>query len=61
MITPEEPIFAYYPTRLPHSSFIPTSDSPAWESGNRLAKDDKYFTDMVEYMDKLAGRVLGKL
>jgi arylsulfatase A-like enzyme len=57
----EEPFFIYYAEHLPHFYFTPTPDSPAWESENRLARDDKYFTDMVEYMDKLVGRIVGKL
>jgi arylsulfatase A-like enzyme len=57
----EEPFFIYYPMHLPHFYFEPTPDSDVWESGNRHERDDKYFTDMVEYMDKLVGRIVGKL
>lgn len=49
----EELFFIYYPMHLPHFYFEPTPDSDVWESGNRHERDDKYFTDMVEYMDKL--------
>ncbi|MGM0486012.1 MAG: sulfatase-like hydrolase/transferase [Planctomycetota bacterium] len=58
----DEPFFVYYPMALTHFPFKPTPDSDAWESGNRHEDDwRKYMPDMVAYMDKLVGRIVGKL
>jgi arylsulfatase A-like enzyme len=55
------PFFAYYPMILPHDPFMPTPDSPEWTDGDRQARDPRFFGDMVTYMDKLVGRITGKL
>ena len=49
--------FLYYPMVLPHFPFVPTPDSPAWKEGNHKA-DNKYFVDMVNYMDKMVGNLV---
>lgn len=58
----DEPFFVYYPMALTHDPFNPTPRSADWAEGDRLANDpDKYFGDMVEYMDHCIGRVVDKL
>ncbi|MFP4366380.1 MAG: sulfatase-like hydrolase/transferase [Bacteroidales bacterium] len=65
----DEPFFVYYPMILPHWPFEPTPDSPDWDPAARREDseeqpgrgDEKYFGDMVEYTDKLVGKVIGKL
>ncbi|MEM9018590.1 MAG: sulfatase-like hydrolase/transferase, partial [Verrucomicrobiota bacterium] len=58
----EKPFFAYYSMALPHNPFEPTPDSPEW--GNRelrRVEETRYYKDMVEYTDKLLGRLVGKI
>ncbi|NNM06412.1 MAG: sulfatase-like hydrolase/transferase, partial [Gemmatimonadetes bacterium] len=55
------PFFAYYPMILPHNPFVPTPDSPEWVTGDRSQADPQFFADMVEYVDKLVGRITQKL
>jgi arylsulfatase A len=58
----DEPFFAYYPMALTHFPFKPTPDSPAWNSGDRHEENwKKYFLDMVTYMDKIVGTLVGRL
>ncbi len=58
----DEPSFVYYPMALPHWPVNPTPDSADWsDPKKRLAEDDKYFADMVTYMDKLVGRLVDGL
>ena len=58
----EEPFFVYYPMALTHGPFNPTPDSDDWLNGNRFESNpDKYFGNMVEYMDKLIGLIDAKL
>lgn len=58
----DKPFFIYYPMLLVHAPFQPTPDSPEWESPERRSeKDSKYFKDMVEYSDKIAGKIIQKL
>jgi len=58
----DEPFFVYYPMALTHGPFNPTPDSPEWNTGDRFESNaDKYFGDMVAYMDKLIGRIDAKL
>lgn len=54
----ERPFLLYYPMALTHDPFCPTPDSADWATGDRNAKDTKYFKDMVEYMDKIVGRLV---
>jgi len=58
----DKPFFVYYPMLLVHSPFQPTPDSPEWETpANRSKNDNKYFKDMVEYTDKIVGKITEKL
>jgi arylsulfatase A-like enzyme len=55
----DKPFFLYYPM-LPHDPHVPTPDSEDWET-DRYKKDDRFFADMVRYMDKNVGKVADKL
>ncbi|MDA1120192.1 MAG: sulfatase-like hydrolase/transferase [Bacteroidetes bacterium] len=58
----EKPFFIYYPMVLVHDPFVPTPDSEEWSNESmRYEKDTSYFNDMVEYADKLVGRIVAKL
>ncbi|MDB4614543.1 sulfatase-like hydrolase/transferase [bacterium] len=64
----EQPFFAYYPMVLVHNPFCPTPDSigdgPKTQAGNKLgkgpAKKKENFQAMVNYMDKIVGRIVAK-
>ncbi len=54
------PFLLYYPMALTHAPFVPTPDSADWdERGDK--PNNKYFADMVAYMDKVVGRIVKKL
>jgi len=53
------PFLLYFPMAIVHSPFEPTPDSEDW--GKKTKKNTKYFADMVAYMDKIVGRIVGKL
>ena len=54
-----KPFFVYYPMALPHWPMVPTPDSPEWKDpSRRLEEDIKYYKPMVEYMDKLIGKLV---
>lgn len=58
------PFFLYYPMLLTHAPYQPTPDSAAWDPkaiGEEVGRNPKHFGDMVEYMDKLVGRLLARL
>jgi len=58
------PFFIYYPMILTHAPYQPTPDSDTWDPkaiGERVNRDEKHFGHMVEYMDKLIGKVVAKL
>ena len=57
----EEPFFCYYPMVLVHDPFVPTPDSPEWNTDQRKKKNKRFFADMVAYADKLVGKILQKL
>lgn len=58
----DKPFFVYYPMLLVHAPFQPTPDSPEWTSlETRTQRDNKYFKDMVEYSDKVVGKISDKL
>lgn len=57
----KQPFLAYYPMLVTHGAFQPTPDSPEWKTGNRHQKNDRFFKDMVEYMDVEVGKVLHTL
>ena len=59
----ESPFFVYYPMVLTHCPFVSTPDSEEWSpmrsptyKGNAV-----HFPDMIEYTDKLVGRILKQL
>ena len=52
-------MFVYYPMALPHWPMVATPDSDDWaDPDRRLVPDERYFKDMVAYMDKLVGRLV---
>ncbi|MCK4747131.1 MAG: sulfatase-like hydrolase/transferase, partial [Bacteroidales bacterium] len=58
----DNPFLIYYPMLLVHSPFQPTPDSPEWaEPSERNSQDTKYFKDMVEYTDKVVGKIISRL
>ena len=56
----ENPFFLYYPMVLPHDPHVPTPDSEEWTTNPQL-KNDMFFKDMVQYMDKSVGRIVQRL
>ncbi len=61
----EKPFLAYYPMILTHCPFVPTPDSPDWDSSDKgslsYKGDSAYFGGMVNYMDKTLGKLVAKL
>ncbi|XOV90997.1 MAG: sulfatase-like hydrolase/transferase [Bacteroidota bacterium] len=58
----DSPFFIYYPMLLVHAPYQPTPDSPEWRDLNtRTDTNDRYFKDMVEYTDKIVGKIMTKL
>ena len=61
----DKPFLLYYPMILTHCPFEPTPDSADWNPASKGSPtykgDEKYFGDMVSYMDKQIGRILEKL
>lgn len=58
----DEPFFVYYPMILVHSPFVPTPDSPEWKDPTtRSKKSNEFFADMVNYSDKVVGKIMSKL
>jgi arylsulfatase A len=58
------PFFLYYPMMLTHDPYPPTPDSADWNPKATAEKQGDaigHFADMVAYMDKLVGKVAGKL
>ncbi|UCD29590.1 MAG: sulfatase-like hydrolase/transferase, partial [Planctomycetota bacterium] len=51
--------FVYFPMTLTHGPFVPTPDSTG--DAPKHKNNKKYFADMVTYMDKIVGRIVGKL
>ena len=56
----DEPFFVYFPMCLTHNPFVPTPDSPEWET-DRGKEHARFFADMVAYTDKLVGQIADKL
>jgi arylsulfatase A-like enzyme len=53
------PFFIYYPMALPHWPFVATPDSKIWKNEKRRHEENlSLFTDMVQYTDKVVGRVV---
>ena len=58
----DQPFFIYYPMLLVHDPFVPTPDSPEWNSlETRSEKNNRFFVDMVAYMDKIIGKIVNEL
>jgi arylsulfatase A len=58
----DNPFFLYYPMLLVHNPFSPTPDSKDWEfSEKRTLNNPIYFSDMVNYMDKIIGKIVNEL
>ena len=59
----EGPMFIYYPMVLTHDPFVPTPENPDFDGFDATAKvnDTLYFGEMVQYMDKLVGRIMQKV
>lgn len=65
-----QPFFAYYPMVLVHDPFVPTpdtiGDAPRTQASNKLigkklaGEKKQNFQAMVQYMDKLVGRIVAK-
>ena len=59
------PFLVYYPMLLTHCPFIPTPDSGDFDPESKGSLEYKgnpiYFGDMVNYMDKLVGRIYNNL
>jgi len=58
------PFFLYYPMMLTHGPYQPTPDSQSWDPkavGEKVNQRPEHFRDMVEYMDKLIGRLMARL
>lgn len=59
-----ESFFVYYPMMLTHDPYQPTPDSPDYDrslQGETAKRDVKHFGEMVEYMDKLIGKLVARL
>lgn len=59
----ENPFFIYYPMALVHDPFQPTPNSKDWIDQNKRQKGNKviYFSEMVNYMDTVVGRIVNSL
>lgn len=62
----ENPFFVYYPMVLVHDPFVPTPDSlgdASKETANEWDKtrSKEHFVSMVNYMDKLVGKIADKV
>lgn len=61
----DKPFFLFYSMILTHCPFSPTPDSPDFMENDTTVMtykgDDKYFDDMVNYMDKMVGNIDKKL
>jgi arylsulfatase A len=65
----DEPFFVYYPMMLVHNPFVATpdtiGDAPRTQAANKAPKgkaaQKKNFVAMVEYMDKIVGRIVAKV
>jgi arylsulfatase A len=60
----DQPFLLYYPMMLTHGPYLPTPDSKDWDPkamGEKANKSPEHFKDMVEYMDKLTGKLVARL
>ena len=60
----DEAFFAWYPMILPHYPFVPTPDSADYDPavfGEQGVGNPKYFKGMVEYVDRIVGKIVDTL
>jgi arylsulfatase A len=60
----DKPFFLYYPMMLTHGPYMATPESKDWdpkETQESGSKDPQHFADMVQYMDKLIGKLVATL
>ncbi|MEL6252507.1 MAG: sulfatase-like hydrolase/transferase [Bacteroidota bacterium] len=58
----DRPFFIYYPMLLVHDPFVPTPGSENWsDKANRYRQDTTFFADMMNYTDKIVGRIVDQL
>jgi arylsulfatase A len=60
----DRPFFLYYPLMLTHGPYMATPDSKDWDpkiTAESGSKDPQHFADMVQYMDKLIGKLVAAL
>ena len=59
----DKPFFLYLPMVLVHEPFVSTPLSKDWATNlvGRFKSNTRYFPDMMEYVDKMVGRVVDKL
>lgn len=60
----DRPFLLYYPMMLTHGPFQPPPGSKAFDpaaKGENAGADNKYFGDMVAYMDLLIGKLVARL
>ncbi len=57
----DQPFLIYYPMILVHNPFDPTPDSVDWNDRKSQRTPLERFKDMVEYMDKIVGKIVEKL
>jgi len=55
-----QPFFIYYPMILTHDPFVPTPDSEHSDK-QKHKNDPSFFGEMVEYTDKIIGRIVEKI
>ncbi len=57
-----KPFFVYYPMALTHDPFSPSPDDENWADENKRTENNpKHFEPMVEYMDKVIGKIVKNL
>lgn len=59
----DKPFMLYYPMVLVHDPFVSTPLSGDWDTNlqGRRRSDPKYFADMMDYCDRMVGRLVDKL
>src|SRR4030095_13049542 len=57
----QKPFIVYYSEPLAHTPFGPTPEDPAWSGWDHSQSRIKYFSEMIEYMDKQLGVFMNNL
>ena len=57
----KRPFFAYYPMALTHGPTHPTPDTAGYDPTTKPRRDPAHFGGMVNYTDKIVGRILDHL